>query len=225
MIHRFKASACFRPGFPDASPEGYTWRFFFLAKLLFFQNNFSRCFPFPLNRYVMSAVFTWRGLMDAELRHILWWNAHTQILTEPPLAYPPFNNNLLKCTTRVQFFSIPCQATSNDLAPPDAGAINYNKLTCCGKQRPHSITCCFLSQLPPSKFLIGGCCRGWSYLLRFRMQTMFLVLCVVIILWSDIIIVIVTRKERVRKAGKALGKDEKGIERGSGLVFAVKTWW
>jgi len=52
---------------------------------------------------------------------------------------------------------------------------------------------------------------------------MFLVLCVVIILWSDIIIVIVTRKERVRKAGKALGKDEKGIERGSGLVFAVKT--
>ena len=51
---------------------------------------------------------------------------------------------------------------------------------------------------------------------------MFLVLCFVIILWSDIIIVIVTRKERVRKAGKALCRDEKGIKKGRDLYLQSK---
>jgi hypothetical protein len=45
-------------------------------------------------------LFVWRGLMDAELRHILWRNAHTRIFDkEPSFASPLFDKptlNLLK---------------------------------------------------------------------------------------------------------------------------------
>jgi hypothetical protein len=72
------ASFCLRSKFPDSSPEGFALRSYRISLLP--KTHLFRCFTFFLSSYVMSAsFFVWRGLMDAELRHILWRNAHTRI--------------------------------------------------------------------------------------------------------------------------------------------------